>query len=137
MARFHQSGTLEKHGSLPIDKPLLHASCKVAFLCTKKIKPHTVAEELVKPCTMEMTKSLLGLEVEKKRSLVTLSNDIITSSFRDITEDIVQQAITDVKASSIKVSLQLDESTNVSLCGQFLVLVRYVKEKSGGRIFIL
>ena len=35
MARFHQSGTLEKHKYLPIDKPLLHASSKVAFLCTK------------------------------------------------------------------------------------------------------
>ena len=35
-ARFHQSGTLEKHGFLPIDKPLLHASYKIAFLCTKK-----------------------------------------------------------------------------------------------------
>ena len=46
-ARFHQSGTSEKHGFLPIDKPLLHGSYKVAFLCAKKIKPHTVAEELV------------------------------------------------------------------------------------------
>ena len=44
MARFHLSGTLEKHGFLPIDKPLLHASYKVAFLCTKKNKSHTVAE---------------------------------------------------------------------------------------------
>ena len=35
-ARFHQSGTLEKHGFVPIDKPLLHASYKVAFLCAKK-----------------------------------------------------------------------------------------------------
>ena len=35
-ARFHQSGTLEKHGFLPIDKPLLHTSYKVAFLCAKK-----------------------------------------------------------------------------------------------------
>ena len=96
MARFHQSGTLEKHGFLPIDKPLLHAFCKVAFLCTKKNKPHSVAEKLVKPCAMEMAKSLLGLEAEKKLSSVPLSNDIITSRFRDITEDIVKQVITDV-----------------------------------------
>ena len=41
MARFHQSGSLEKRGFLPIDKPLLHASCKVAFLCTKKKRSHT------------------------------------------------------------------------------------------------
>ena len=34
-ARFRQSGTLEKHGFVPIDKPSLHASYKVAFLCAK------------------------------------------------------------------------------------------------------
>ena len=63
-ARFHQSGTSEKHGFLPIDKPFLHASYKVAFLCAKKNKPHTIAEELVKPCAMEMAKPLLGVEAE-------------------------------------------------------------------------
>ena len=122
-ARFHQSGTLEKHGFLPIDKPLLHTSYKVAFLCAKKSKPHTIVEELVKPCAMEMAKSLLGVETEKKLRLVPLSNDIITSRIRDMSEDILQQFIADVKASPIKVSLQLDESTDVSLCSQLLVFV--------------
>ena len=40
-----------------------------------------------------------------------------------MSEDILQQVIADVKASPIKVSLQLDESTNVSLYNQLLVLV--------------
>ena len=35
-ARFHHSGALEKRGFLPIDKPLLHASYKIASLCAKK-----------------------------------------------------------------------------------------------------
>ena len=46
-----------------------------------------------------------------------------------MSEDILQQVIADVKASPIKVSLQLDESTDVSLCSQLLVFVQYVKEK--------
>ena len=37
----------------------------------------------------------------------------------------------------VKVSLQLDESIDVSLCSQLLVFVGYVKEKNGGKIFIL
>ena len=127
--RFDQSGTLEKHGFSPIGKPLLHASYKVAFLCARKNKPHTVAEELVKPCAMEMAKLLLGVEAEKKLSLVPLSNDIISSRIRDMSEDILQQVVADVKASPIKVSLQLDESTDVSSCSQLLVFVRYVKDK--------
>ena len=112
--RFDQSGTLEKHEFSPTDKPLLHASYKVAFLCARKNKSHTVAEELVKTCAMEMAKSLLGVEAEKMLSLVPLSNDIISSRIRDMSEDILQQVIADVKASPIKVSLQLDESTDVS-----------------------
>ena len=100
------------------------------LLCVpEKTSHHTIAEELVKPCAMEMAKSLLDVEAEKKLSLVLLSNDIISSRIRDISEDILQQVIADVKASLIKVGLQLDESTDVSLCSQLLVFVRYVKEK--------
>ena len=86
---------------------------------------------------MEMTKSLLGVEAKKKLSLAPLSNDIISSRIRDMSEDILQQVIADVKTSPIKVSLQLDESTDVSFCSQFLVFVWYVKEKKVWRIFIL
>ena len=110
---------------------------KLLFCVPKKKEATLSSRKIVKLCAMEMAKSLLGLEAEKRRNLVPLSNDIITSRFRDITEDIMQQVITDVKASPIKVSFQLDESTNVSLCSQFWVFVRYVKEKKWGRIFIL
>ena len=83
----------------------------------------------MKPYAMEMAKSVLGVEAEKKLSLVPLSNDIISSRIRDLSEEILQQAIADIKTSPTKVSLQLDESTDVSLCSQLLVFVRYVKEK--------
>ena len=108
---------------------MLQASYQVAFLCAKKKKPHTVAEELVKPCALEMAKTVLGTEAEKKLRQVPLSNDIICSRIRDMSKDILQQVIADIKASPIKVSLQLDESTDVSFCSQLLVFVRYVKEK--------
>ena len=72
----------------------------------------------------------------KKAKLVPLSNDIITSRIRDMSEDILHQVIVDVKASPIKVSLQLDESTDVSLCSQLLVFVRYVKEKEVVKEFL-
>ena len=116
---------------------MLLISYKVAFLCAKNNKPHTEAEELVKPCAMEMAKTVLGTEAETKLSLVPLSNDIIGSRIRDMSEDILQQVIADIKSTPIKVSLQLDESTDVSSCSQLLVFVRYVRERSSGRIFIL
>ena len=114
---------------LPIDKPLLHATYKVAFLSAKKSKPHKVAEKLVKPCAMEMVKSLLRVEAEKKRSLMPLSNDITSPRIRDMSEDILQHVTADVKTNPIKVGLKLDESTDISLCSQLLVFVQYVKKK--------
>ena len=53
-----------------------------------------------------------------------------------MSEDILQQIIADVKASTIKASLQLDESTDVSLCSQLLVFVRYMKEKEVVKEFL-
>ena len=97
-------------------------------MCHKN-KPHTVAEELVKPCAMKMAKSVLGVEAKKKLNLVPLSNDIISSRICDLSKDILQQVIADIKTSPTKVSFQLDELTDVSLCSQLLVFVRYVKEK--------
>ena len=44
--------------------------------------------------------TVLGVEAEKKLSLVLLSNNIITSRIRDMSEDILQQIIADVKASA-------------------------------------
>ena len=54
-----------------------------------------------------------------------------------MSEDILQQIIADVKASPVKVSLQLDGSTDVSLCCQLLVFVQYVKEKKVVEEFVL
>ena len=55
---------------------------------------------------MEMAKSLLGVKVEKKLSLVPFSYDIVSSRICDMSEAFLQQDIADVKASPIKVSLQ-------------------------------
>ena len=66
-ALFHKSVTLPKYEFSPVEKPLLHASYQVAFLYAKKNKPHTIAEELVKPCAMEMAKIVLGTEAEKNK----------------------------------------------------------------------
>ena len=46
---------------VPYEKPLLLASYKVAYLCAKE---KVIAETLVKPCAMEMVKTVLGKEVQ-------------------------------------------------------------------------
>ncbi|XP_068206220.1 protein FAM200C-like [Palaemon carinicauda] len=112
------------------------ASYKVALLCAKKKKSHTIAEELVKHCALEMAKIVLGTEAEKKLKQIPLSNDIIHSRIHDMSQDVLQQVITDLKASPFRVSIQLDESTDVSFCNQLMAFVRYVKEKEGVEEFL-
>lgn len=55
-----------------------------------------------------MAKTVLGSDAEKKLKQVPLSNDI-HSRINDMSLDILQQVITDMKASPVKVSIQMDE----------------------------
>ncbi|XP_076352731.1 protein FAM200C-like [Tachypleus tridentatus] len=115
-ARFDQVGTLPTYGFSPTEKPLLRASYEVAYQIAKSKKPHTIGEELIKPCALEMAKIVLGKEAEKKLQQVSLSNDVIHNRIIDMSVDILEQVVADIKASPVKISLQVDESTDQRHC---------------------
>ena len=76
-ARFDQVGTLPTYGFSSTEKPLLRASYGVAYQIAKSKKSHTIGEELIKPCALEMTKIVPGKKAEKKLQQVAVSNDMI------------------------------------------------------------
>uniref|UniRef100_A0A8C4TCW7 Uncharacterized protein n=1 Tax=Erpetoichthys calabaricus TaxID=27687 RepID=A0A8C4TCW7_ERPCA len=119
--------TLPKLGFAPVDKPLLLASFKVAYEVAKMKKPHTVAETLIKPCVLHIVKTILGAEAARKVQQIPLSNNVIRSRVDDIGADILDQVVSDIKVSSVKISIQLDESTDIDNCSQLIVFIRYVK----------
>ena len=41
-----------------------------------------------------------------------------------MSEDILKQDVADIKANPVKISLRVDESTDVSSCYQLIVVVR-------------
>ena len=51
-----------------------------------------------------MTKIVLGKEASKKLELVPLSNIVIQSRISDLSSDILDQVIADIKASLLKIS---------------------------------
>jgi hypothetical protein len=57
-ARF-QSGTLTKLGSGSTQKPELVACYKVVYLIANNKKPHTIGENLIKPCAVQMVEVVL------------------------------------------------------------------------------
>ena len=132
-ARFDRAGTLRMYGFSSPEKPILLASCEAAYQIVKSKKPHTVGEELIKPCILKIADIVLGKEAAKeaakKLQQVSLSNDVIQNRIIDMSEDILEQVIADIKASPVTISLQLDESTDVSNCSQLIAVVRYVKNK--------
>ena len=78
------------------------------------------------PSALQMVEDVLGKEASKKLELVLLSNNIIQSRIKVLSLDVLDQVFAEFKASSLKISLQLDESTDVENCSQLIVLVRYV-----------
>ncbi|XP_051784720.1 protein ZBED8-like [Erpetoichthys calabaricus] len=120
-------GTLLKLGFTPVDKPLLLASFKVAYEVAKMKKPHTVLETLIKQCVLHIVKTILGAEAARKVQQIPLSNNVIRSRIDDIGADILDQVVSNIKAFPVKISIQLDESTDVNNCSQLIVFIRYVK----------
>lgn len=125
-AYFQSCGTLPRLGFVSVDKPLLLALYQVVYKVTKSKKLYTIAEELIKPCALEM--ATMGQGTRKKLELVLLSNNIIHNWIGDLSDDILDQVISYVRFSALKISLQLAESTEVSNCSQLIALVRYVSD---------
>ncbi|MGH0155208.1 UNVERIFIED_CONTAM: hypothetical protein FKN15_041891 [Acipenser sinensis] len=55
----------------------LKSTFQVSLRNAKEKKPHTIEEDLIKPCVKDICKSLLGEEAAKKVDLIPLSNDTV------------------------------------------------------------
>ena len=113
----------------PSEKPLLRASYEAVYQIAKSKKPHTVGEELIKPCILRMAHIVLGKEAVKQLQQVPICNDVIHNRIVDMSEDILEQVVADINTSPVKISLLVDESTDVSNSSQLIAVVRYVKNK--------
>lgn len=105
----------------------IEASYTVAYKVAKQQKSHTIAETLIMPCAKVMVSLVLGEDQAKKLSAISLSNNTVRRRIDDMADDILLQVMDEIKASPYqKISLQFDESTDVSSCAVLLGFVRYV-----------
>jgi hypothetical protein len=71
------------------EKPFLQASYQVARLCAKEKKPHTVAEELLKPCALETAKIEFGPDAQKEIQQASFSKDVIRCRIHGMSQEIL------------------------------------------------
>ncbi|CAH8526265.1 unnamed protein product [Dicrocoelium dendriticum] len=104
----------------------LEVSYRISLQIAKNKKPHTIGEDLIKPCIMDAVKIFLGERHAKKVSTISLSNNTIKSRIEDMSKNILNKVHNEIKSSPF-FAIQLDESTDVVFCSQLLVYVRYIK----------
>jgi hypothetical protein len=127
-ARFHSTGPLPKLGFGSTQKPSLEASYKVAYLVAKNKKPHTIGENVIKPCALQMVEVVLGKQQRKQTAEIPLSKDVISSRILNMSADVLDQLMEELKKVTLPLGLQLDESTYEAQCSQLLAFVRYATE---------
>ena len=103
----------------------LTASYNIALLIAKQGRPHTIAEDLIKPAIKDEYKVANISNPESVLKSIPLSNNTISSRIADMADDVKSMLIQDLRDS--KFSLTVDEST---FANQFVLLafVRYVKD---------
>jgi len=70
-----------------------------------------------------MSATILVNEAKNMLELVPLSNNVIPSRIADLSLHILEQVISYMKASPLKISLQLDETADIWNCSQLIALV--------------
>ena len=78
-ARYDQKGTLPllHKTTTTVQKPILMASYRAAYLIAKSKKAHNIGENLIKPCLVEMADILLGNQAARKLSSLRSPRQII------------------------------------------------------------
>jgi len=115
-AGFRAAGTLPRLGFCPGNKSGSEASYRVAYRVTKEKKPHAIGERLIKPCAMDMVELVCRVEQKRKLEKIALSNVTVRCRISDMSQDILNQVADEIRTSKAKISIQLDESTDVSNC---------------------
>ncbi|GBP54132.1 Zinc finger BED domain-containing protein 5 [Eumeta japonica] len=115
------------HVTQTINEKTTEASYLVSYRIAQAGEAHTIAENLIKPCVLDITKCMLDEKSAKHLSTVPLSNDTVSRRIHDLASYAKQELVT--RLQKTRFALQMDESTDVAGLA-ILVIVRYLYESS-------
>ena len=114
-AKMDSSGAFRQQTSKVVE-----ASYEIA----KSKKSHNIGETLIKPSVLRAAELVLGKDRANKLSQISLSNDTIKGRINEMSQDIKDQVLDQVRASPVfAIQLDLDETTDVAQCSQLLMLL--------------
>ena len=108
-------------------KDVVAASYEIALLVAEQKQPHTIAESLILPGAKILVKRVFGEQAIAKLNAVSLSNNTIKRRIEEMSDDIADQVLAEIKESKFGFAIQLDESTDITNYCQLLVYVRYAQ----------
>ena len=94
-AKFDMSGTFQQR-SLNV----VEASNEIAMLIAKNKKSHNIGESLVKPSIIVAAELLLGKDKANMLSQIALSNDTVKGRIDELSQDIKDQILDQIKRVS-------------------------------------
>lgn len=116
------------HVTQTINEKATEASYLVSYRIAQAGEAHTIAENLIKPCVLDITKCMLDEKSAKHLSTVPLSNDTVSRRIHDLASYVKQELVT--RLQNTRFALQMDESTDVAGLAILLVIVRYPYKSS-------
>ena len=108
-------------------KDVVAASYEIALLVAEQKQPHTIAESLILPGAKILVKRVFGEQAIAKLNAVSFSNNTIKRRIEEMSDDIADQILAEIKESKFGFAIQLDESTDITNYCQLLVYVRYAQ----------
>ena len=100
-------------------------SFNVSLAIAKAKKPYTIAEELIKPCCIDIVRTMLSESAVQKVKAIPLSNDTVKRRIDAKAVDCENQLIQEIRNSPY-FAIQIYESTTVASEALLLVFVRYL-----------
>ena len=86
-------------------------------MIAKQCKSYKIGKTLIKQCPSEMARIVLGEESKMKLQQISLSNDTVKRRIADLSDNIKEQVIAEIKNSQFGLfSIQLNETTDLASC---------------------
>ena len=97
-----------------MQKPMLQKLYRAAYLIAKSEKTHSIGEDLIKHCLVEVAEIILGNEAATKPNRISMSDNIVKRRIKDMSSDILAQIVRGIKNSAFPMASQLDESIGIA-----------------------